>query len=778
MKKIFLLLFCFSPLVQFAQDFSALWEGHFSYYNVKQVVKGNDKIYAASENAIFSVNIESNEIEELTTINGLSGELISTIYYSDVYELLIIGYENGLLEIAFDNDDDVLTIVDIIDKPVITPDNKRINHINAFDNLIYISTNYGISIYDLERLEFGDTYFIGNGGTQIPVRQTTIFDGFIYAACLGGNGLRKADVTSSNLIDYNNWQVVTSGDFIAVETNNNKLYAIRTNRIIYEVESDVLNQLFRYDDVPTEIRSINNNLVVTTRSITFIYDINFNLLFQIPVSNDFNTEFSSASTDGESVFIGTKDFGVLKTSINNTSEFEEVRPAGPLLNNLFSITYFNNDLWGVSGGYNLFYNFIGGDRRQTGISRLKTDDWLNIQYDTISDVITNPIYLSHVAINPLKPEQVFVSSYSTGLIEFNNGEATGLFDQTNSTLTPFAANFKLTGTNTYDEDGVLWLMNGRVPDPLNKFENGTWTSYDFSEIISDPGSELGFSNIVIDAFGTKFIGSYVHGFIGFNENNGDPQVKCIKNASENMPTDYVTAVKIDKRNQLWIGTFRGLRVLYNTSNFFTDEDVIVDEIIIEEDGIAKELFFQQHITDIEVDGSNNKWIATSDAGLFYLSSDGQNTIFHFTKDNSPLPSNSVNDVSLDDVNGLVYIATSKGLLTFNSGGSTAFEDLDSAYAYPNPIRPNFNIVDDKVKIKDISENVNIKITDIEGNLVAEAQSRVNQRYQGFNLEIDGGTAYWNGKNLANNVVATGVYLVMLSDLDTFETKVLKLMVVR
>ena len=245
-----------------------------------------------------------------------------------------------------------------------------------------------------------------------------------------------------------------------------------------------------------------------------------------------------------------------------------------------------------------------------------------------------------------------------------------------------------------------------------------------------------------------------------------------------MPTELATALVLDNRNQLWIGTLRGLRVLYNTSNFFTEENIRVDEIIIEEDGIAKELLFEQYVTDIEVDGSNNKWIGTADSGLFYLSPDGQNTIFHFTKDNSPLPSNSISDVSLDKINGIVYIATSKGLLSFNSGGSSPIENLEEAFAYPNPVRPGFNIIDDKVKIKDISENVNIKITDIEGNLVAEAQSRINQRYQGYNLEIDGGTAYWNGKNLASNVVASGVYLVMLSDLDTFETKVLKLMVVR
>ncbi len=765
--------------MQFAQDFSEFWEGHFSYYNVKQVVKGNDKIYAASENAVFTINVQSNEIEELTTVNGLSGESISTIFYSELYELLVIGYENGLIEIVFDNDENVLSIVDILDKTIIQATNKRINHFNAYENLIYVSTNYGISVYNLERLEFGDTYFIGNGGTQIQVNQTTIFDGFIYAACSEGNGIRKADISSSNLIDFNNWQVVTTGSFVGIERNENKLYTIGTNRIIYEIANDVLNQLFSYDTVPLEIKSINSNLVITTKDDIFIYDSSFSLTSQISVIEDFDTEFSSAVIEGEDVYVGSLNFGLLKTLINAPMSFEEIHPDGPLRNDLFSLEYYNNDLWCVSGGYNFFYNFIGGDRFKTGISRLKSNEWSNIKYDSISSTIQNPVYLAHTAINPNLPNQVFVSSYSTGLIEFDDGKPIQLFNQDNSTIVPFAANYKLTGASTFDSNGALWLINGRVNEPLNRYENGSWTSFDFSEIIAEPTSENGFSNIEIDeSTGTKFMGTFGNGFIGFNENNGNPQIKKINGEDVNMPDPYVTSVVLDNRNQLWIGTYRGLRVLYNVSNFFENDNIVVDEIIIEEDGIAKELLFQQYITEIEVDGSNNKWIGTSDAGLFYLSSDGQETIFHFTTDNSPLPSNSVSDVSIDDENGIVYIATTKGLLSFKSGSSSAFEDLESAYAYPNPVRPGFNILEDKVKIKDISENVNIKITDIEGNLVAEAQSRINQRYEGYNLEIDGGTAYWNGKNLANNIVASGVYLVMLSDLDTFETKVLKLMVVR
>jgi ligand-binding sensor domain-containing protein len=322
-------------------------------------------------------------------------------------------------------------------------------------------------------------------------------------------------------------------------------------------------------------------------------------------------------------------------------------------------------------------------------------------------------------------------------------------------------------------------VTSKVEKPLKSYNpsSNQWNSFSFIDLFPDAlNDNSGFGDIAIGDDGTKWIGSGLSGLIGFNENG--LLLKKISEETENMPSKYVSALAIDNRNQLWIGTDRGLRVLYNTSNFFEDDNVRVEEIIILEDGVAKELLFQQFVSDIEVDGSNNKWVGTIGAGLFYFSSDGQKTIFHFTKDNSPLPSNNISDLSIDTSKGVVYIATERGLVSFGAGGSSPIENLEDAYVYPNPVRPAFNITEDKVKIKDISENVNIKITDIEGNLVAEAQSRTNLRYRGFNLEIDGGTAYWNGKNLTDNIVASGVYLVMLSDLDTFETRVLKIMVVR
>ena len=683
-KRLVISIIFLFPLLQFSQDFSALWEGHFSYNNIKDVSQGNNKIYAAAENAVFRLDAQTNEIEEITTVNGLSGETISTIYYSEVYELLVIGYENGLIEIAFDNDDTILSVVDIIDKPTIPPTDKRINHFNAYQNVIYISTNYGVSVFDLEKLEFGDTYFIGNGGSQIQVNQTTILGDYIYAACLDGSGIRKALVSSPNLIDYQNWQLINSGNWLSIESQADKLYAIGTNRRIYQIVNDVLTEMFLYADTPLDMRSVNENLIVTTQKEVFVYDANFNITSQATMDPSFDTQYASATIDSENIYIGTKDFGVLKAPLANPITFEEIHPDGPLLNIPFSIEAEPNGLWVTFGEYDFYYNPYPLNNR--GLSHLKDDLWINNKY---SDVLEAKC-LNNIAINPLNTNQVFVSSFFNGLLEVNEDVPTTLYNETNSGLeslilpgNPNYIDIRV-GPSVFDRNGLLWTTTTFIDDPLKSYNPATnqWKSYSFTDIISGGWDNLGFGDIIIGADETKWIASERFGFFGFNENGGSPLLKNISKDEDNMPSSYTIALALDKRNQLWIGTLKGLRVLYNTSNFFTEDDVRIEEIIIEEDGIAKELLFQQSITDIEVDGSNNKWIGTLDSGLFYFSSDGQKTIFHFTKDNSALPSNTINDVSLDDTNGIVYIATSKGLVSFRSGGSSPFEDLENAYAYP------------------------------------------------------------------------------------------------
>lgn len=768
-------------MASYAQDYSALWEGHFSYLNVNDIVQGNGKVFAASENAVFIYNIASEELETITTLNGLSGDFISTIYYSEIYKLLIIGYENGLVEVYNELDKSLLTVVDILDKTTIPPDNKSINHFLEYNELIYISTDFGISVYNLERLEFGDTYFVGNAGTQIIVNSTAVVGDYIYAACENPNGLLRALVASENLIDYQSWEQIVSGEFLGLQANQDKLFTTRSNNKIYEVNGAEIIELFTYSNAPLDIKSTDSNLIVTTKTQAYIYDSTFTLITIANTSSEFEADFTSAVIVNEIVYIGSLGFGVLKSLISDVTNYEDIYPNGPLRNDVFSVQAGFSNVWVTYGAYSL--NYFPFNRRY-GTSHL-LDEWNNISYDSLQFPAFS---LNYTSINPFKPQQVFISSFQHGILEIDNDIPITMYNNLNSGLEslviPGNPNFKSirVSGSTFDNQGLLWSMTARVQKPLKSYNpsTGQWVGYDFAPLITDGlNDEFGYSDIVIDANNTKWIGGIKLGLIGFNENGGNQLLKNISDEEEsNLPSSAIRALAIDKQNQLWIGTIKGLRVLYNTTNFFEDNNASTSAVIILEDGIPKELLEQQFVSDIIVDGSNNKWIATIGAGVFYFSSNGQETIFHFTKDNSPLPSNNVNDMALDSENGIIYFGSDKGLVAFKSGGSETSDELADAYVYPNPVRPGFDMFNDKIKIKDVSDNVNIKITDIEGNLVAEAESRTNLRYRGYNLEIDGGTAYWNGKNLGNNTVASGVYLVMLSDLDTFETKVLKLMIIR
>src|SRR5690606_12174747 len=310
---------------------------------------------AASENAVFTYDFATMEMEEITTINGLSGEFISTIHYSEVYGLLLIGYQNGLIEVVSDSGE-ILTVVDIVDKPTIPPNRKKINHFNEYGNVVYIATEYGISVYNLEFLEFGDTYYIGSGGAQISVRQTTIFDNYIYVACFDNNGIKKGLLTSPNLIDYQQWQTISGGNFLSIQAHLGELYAFRANNTVARIVNDVLTQVGAYSTPVLDIKSSGDYFLVTTRNDVYVYGQGFILVAQIPRILTLATEFTSSISFQDSVYIGTTDLGVLSTTISNPTDFLEIRPDSPLLNSPFSIKAYAGELWVVYGDYTQTYN--------------------------------------------------------------------------------------------------------------------------------------------------------------------------------------------------------------------------------------------------------------------------------------------------------------------------------------------------------------------------------------------------------------------------------------
>jgi hypothetical protein len=71
--------------------------------------------------------------------------------------------------------------------------------------------------------------------------------------------------------------------------------------------------------------------------------------------------------------------------------------------------------------------------------------------------------------------------------------------------------------------------------------------------------------------------------------------------------------------------------LPNIGNFQTGDQLTANPIIIVDDNLAQELLYEQFITDIAVDGANNKWIGTADSGLFCLTKWAGNQVSFYDK---------------------------------------------------------------------------------------------------------------------------------------------------
>ena len=761
------LYFLLLLFVQFAfaqNKFS--WQGYFSYNEIKAVSESINTLFAASENALFSKNAITNEIKTTNTIDGLSGQTISAVYHSVKFNKTVVGYENGLIIVINEADGKMLNVVDIINKQL-PSELKRVNHFMEFDGIAYVSCDFGIVQFNLATMQFGDTYFIGDNGAEINVKQTAVFNGAIYAAT--HNGIRRAVITNPNLIDFNQWTTITAGNWVSVTTFGTDLYAINAAGTIqkYNVGSNSFATSIQLSQSSSDARSTAGYMIVTTLNSVYIYNSQMALIRQINSNQvqEITPNFTCATIIGNTVFIGTKENGMITISLSAMTQFENITPIGPLRNNVFSITASSKALWAVYGLYPANYNPYEspqGGPSSYGISKLDYTTWLNIP----ASKVLGARALSNIAINPKNNDEVYVSSYFSGLLKLEKDVATKLLTPVNTAPNGLQSIEVANNPNDirvnnviFDKDGNLWLTNNLVEKALKVLKaNGQWQSISLASVLPELTA---FGGLEIDNYNTKWVASR-RGVIGYNDKGGVLKVITEGSDKGNLPSPDVRSIAVDNKNQLWIGTNKGLRVLSNVGNYQTEGQMTANPIIILDDNLAQELLYEQFITDIAVDGANNKWIGTADSGLFLVSPNGQETKYHFTISNSPLPSNTINDIDINSATGEVFIATNKGLISFKGTATSANEDLNNVYVYPNPVRPEFQ---GTVKIAGLVDNATIKITDIGGNLVYETTSQ-------------GGTIEWDTTAFGKYKVASGVYMIFISAEDGVETKVKKVMIIR
>ena len=759
-KSIYILVFFISQLL-FSQQNNQLWKGYFSYNEIVDVENATGKIFASTQNSVFSKALNTADLSIYNSINGFKPESITTIHHSDAFNKTIAGNVNGLILIV-NADGSVTTKVDIIQDVPVPPNKKRINDFYEHQGKLYIATDYGISVLNLATSEFIITYFIGDSGEETKVLQTTVLGDDIYAVTRNF-GIRKGNLTNPNLYDFSQWQTFDSGFWLGIVTFNNQIVATATNARTYRYTGTSFQEVLNHLQPGLKLKTNGTELIVTTRNHVYVLTENFSVVANITTIPDYTANFTSATVVGNNIYIGTEKDGLFSTLLSNPTTFENISPNGPLQNYTFRVKKGPNKLWVVHGKYDQTLNPYPLD--ELGISTYNLENsWVNKPYEDLLGAKS----LSDIVINPARPNEVYVTSYFSGMLKFQ-GDDVSILNNTNTgpngletLVSGNPANIDIRiNSPAFDKDGNLWVTNGLVNKGIKVLKtNNQWQSYNLLGITANIATGRYFP-MAIDKNNTKWIPAYNDGIIAFNENYNNKFI-VINFNNANLPSEVVNCLAIDNRNQLWIGTRLGLRVLSSVDRFISASELQVAPIIIQEGDLAQELFYQQPILDIAVDGANRKWVSIADGGVFLVSPNGQQTIYQFTKNNSPLPSNNINDIEIDGVSGEVFFATDKGLVSFLGTSTKPSSDLANVFVYPNPVRPEFS---GTVKISGLTDKATVKITDIEGNLVHETTT-------------SGGTIEWDTKAFGKHKVASGVYMIFVSTEDAMDTTVKKVMIIR
>lgn len=772
MKYYILLFILFFYVSGFAQDFTNQWKGYFSYLDIRDISIGDGRVIAAAQNSIFEYDPILQTNLKTDAINGLEGSDISAIHYSEEFGLTLIGYENGLIQVILENNGEVFTVVDILNKITIAPDNKRINHFLEYENKVFISTEFGVAEYNLANLEFGDSFFIGENGGEIEVTQTAVFNSRLYASTIGGS-IRSANVNDPNIIDFDVWQTISNSNWVGIVTFNERLFAIRSDNRLFEIENNSITLIRQFPGPFRQINVSENLLIIVTRDTVHILN---DQLSEIGLINalieneiELDTNFNSARILNETLYIGDSELGLLQMQDFNSTTFSRVSPDGPILNNIFSITGFNNELWLAHGEYSQFFNPFPLNSR--GVSHFTGETWSNLTFEDIQETRE----IADVTIDINNPNRVYLSSFIDGLViledkevvEILDGSSPGIDFTVNANEVPIPGDTRI-GAAVFNNQGDLYFSNSITENPLKRLSgNNQINNADLSDVLIEP-FRTSSAKVIADESGNVYLASAKLGIFGFQPSTGIAgkiarDVDGVDLPEVFDPNPAISAMEFDNNNRMWIGTAEGLRVAFNPQAMFDENAQLnVSPIIFLENGVPQELLFQQFITDIKADGAGNIWISTADSGVFQVNSTGQEILNIFNQDNSPLPSNSVISIEINGETGEVYFGTARGLVSYQSRITDGVGNLENVRVFPNPVKPEYSGL---VTIDGLTDNANVKITDITGNLV----------YEEF---VSGGTIQWDTRAFGKHKVASGVYMVIITSEDQLETQTAKIMIIR
>jgi hypothetical protein len=753
------------------------WKTYLAYHEATGIAESNERIYVLANGSLYSYGKEDHEIRTFSKQNGLSDTDIRLIKFSPEYQTLIIIYSNGNIDLY---DKDGIKNVPAL-KNAVNIQSKGVNSIYFYNEYAYISADFGIMAFSLKKKEVVDTYKTGY------TKAVCILHDTIYASI--DSGLMKAHI-KNNLLDLNNWKekklnttAFDEKDITNICLFQDKIFfCVKNNGVYYETSAGEVKLLVKQSYIQNITVQANQLLTYTSDDLS-LYDNTESFSYvNIGSIND----VVSLKNDGKYwIARGANGFiGIEKGSDGKFTKFvSDITINSPKRNYNAFMTVFDNKKLLVTGGDRMWNRFF----RPGTLMIYENDEWYNFDESIANKEIRNLIgndaqdYMS-VAVDPDDENHYFIATYGEGVIELKDNAFVKLHNADNSTLmsalsyvedgvTKYDPAYVRIGSVCFDKDKNLWSTNCLVRNAINVLKaNGEWVSLYYSHLNNADKID----KILITSNNQKWInvpynnaGIFVLDDNGTIDDTSDDKFYFFTSFRDAQSStgaiigagQYLSMAE-DRHGTIWIGTNIGLLKCSTPSRALTDPDNLSCSRPIR-DGEAYFLSGES-VTAIAVDADNQKWIGTANQGVFLINEDGSETIYNFNMENSPLLSNTIKSIAINNKTGEVFFGSDNGIVSYNNGvksGTTPFSDV---YAFPNPVRPEYN---DKVTITGLTNNTNVKITDINGNLI-------------FQGRVIGNQLVWNCRNNTGNRVATGVYLVIAATADASESVVTKIAIVK
>ena len=757
------------------------WKSYFSYQSAAMVVETPHAVYAVYKSAypttsvnesigsLMSYSLEDQRIETYSLEDGLNDVSIRFLQYSPEANALLLIYTNNNIDI-FLGKNNVYNLPDIKNKPDLI-----INNVEIRGKYAYISVNTGIWVINLERKEIQTQYSIGN------TKATCEWNGYHYAATV--DGVYRASTSKSiiQLRDKANWEQYS---IPAVNDRNITKFAVFQNHLILDVNNNSVwtvaidgttKNLF--NGTCRQIMVNQNQFVITVWSLLLVFSNNF-VQSTLTLDSDIrNMAFSKDGEDSYWVAWGNKGLWKIKTKASTTGRLEhdplisELKVNSPLRNLSFDLNFTNNKLL-VTGGSR------GSNRNNvTGTFMIyENGQWLSLDRDTVAPGLPCRDFMSAVS-DPRDPNRYFVSTWGEGVYEFRDTTFIKLHTYNNSSLISILdgnPRYIRTDGMAFDRNNNLYVAN--VQNGLNVLsaKDNKWYSIKNNKL---PGSQI--NHVMATRDGKVWINVWRDGGVdcvdcvtaiyaldhnGTIDYDGDDtwyigRMFTDQQARKVAEKTYLCMAE-DLTGTIWVGTDNGL--IYFSSAEQMGRGSCNRLYSMDEKGEVRYLYEGQRVTAIAVDGANRKWIGTQGSGVSCLDQSKELKATEYHTKNSPILSDNINAIVIDDQTGEVFIATDLGLCSYMGEAISGLPDYSNIRVYPNPVNPARQ---SRVTITGLMQNSVIKITDLAGNLIHENTSL-------------GGQYIWNCTAWNSEWVKAGIYLVFATLPDGSEGIVSKIIVIR